>query len=248
MKTLYTLILFLIVGSTFHSCKTSNLFEMKQIEARSLEIDSLMELQSHFEYCIRKDDKISISVWGQDELSVGSTYGIYNSNEVYGKWLMVDAAGNIEIPRIGTTQVEGMTIVDLKEFLKTSMVGWLVNPIVDIKILNREISLLGEFRNPQVVTIDKENNSLLTMVAVAGGFDKYANIKQIKVLRQIGEDVQVITADLSKSGDYRLKNLPLYPGDIIIAPSKKYKTFDQRISVIIPFTSLMTASAILFGI
>lgn len=221
---------------------------MKKSEAQALEIDSLMELQQNFEYKIRKDDKITISVWGQDDLSVGSTYGIYNSNEVYGKWLMVDAQGNIEIPRLGTSNVEGMTIIQLKDSLRNLMEEWLVNPIVDIKILNREISLLGEFRNPQVVTIDKENNSLLTMVAVAGGFDKYANLKQVKVLRQMGEDVQIITADLSKSGDYRLKNLPLYPGDIVIAPSKNYKTFDQRISVILPFTSLMTASAIFLGI
>lgn len=247
MKSFYFPFAILLLMSIY-SCKTTQLFDMKKSEAQALEIDSLMELQQNFEYKIRKDDKITISVWGQDDLSVGSTYGIYNSNEVYGKWLMVDAQGNIEIPRLGTSNVEGMTIIQLKDSLRNLMEEWLVNPIVDIKILNREISLLGEFRNPQVVTIDKENNSLLTMVAVAGGFDKYANLKQVKVLRQMGEDVQIITADLSKSGDYRLKNLPLYPGDIVIAPSKNYKTFDQRISVILPFTSLMTASAIFLGI
>jgi polysaccharide export outer membrane protein len=80
-----------------------------------------------YEYKIRKDDKITLSVWGQDDLSVGSVYGIYNSNEVYGKWLLVDINGNIEIPRLGTTNVIGKTIPELKEEIKTKLKKWLVN-------------------------------------------------------------------------------------------------------------------------
>jgi polysaccharide export outer membrane protein len=82
-------------------------------------------------------------------LSVGSVYGIYNSNEVYGKWLLVDINGNIEIPRLGTTNVIGKTIPELKEEIKTKLKKWLVNPIVDLKVLNKEIAVMGEVKTLQ---------------------------------------------------------------------------------------------------
>ena len=78
-------------------------------------LDSSFVYNKNYQYRIRKDDKITISVWGQDELSVGSCYGIYNSNEVYGKWLMVDENGNIELPKLGSMKVLNVTLIELKD-------------------------------------------------------------------------------------------------------------------------------------
>ena len=230
-------------------CRTQNLFVGDPDRDRHpvTAADSLLLFNPDYQYTIRKDDKVSISVWGHDDLSVGSTYGIYNSNEVYGKWLMVDAEGSIEVPRFGHMQVENMTLLQLKRRIKDSVSQLLVNPIVDVKVLNREISMMGEFKSPATIKIDKERNYLLDLIAQAGGFDAYADKSCIKVFRQRGEDAHIITVDLTSRGDYRYKNLPLYPGDIVIAPSRGYKEFDRRVSVIIPFTSAMTASAIFLG-
>jgi len=236
-----------IIAVTLSSCKTTNLFSDQQTGKPVAALDSVFLPNSNYQYHIRKDDKLTISLWGQDELSVGSTYGIYNSNEVYGKWLMVDARGNIEIPRIGTFHVENMTLIQLKDSLRLRFGEWIVNPVVDIKVLNREITVLGEVRDPQVITVDKEHNTLLEMIARCKGLEFYANIKHIKVLRQVGEDVYVANIDLTAKGDYHMKNINLFPGDVVIVPSKKYKEFDRRISVIIPLTTTLTAASIFMG-
>jgi polysaccharide export outer membrane protein len=95
--------------------------------------------------------------------------------------------------------------------------------------------------------VDKDRNTLLEMISRTGGFEFYANLKSIKILRQQGLHVKVAKIDLTKSGNYQFKNIQLYPGDIVIVPSKRHKTFDKRISTIIPFTSTITAAAILMG-
>ena len=172
----------------------------------------------------------------------------YNSNEVYGKWLLVDANGNIEIPRVGTTYVVGKTIPEMKELIKNEMKKWLVNPVIDVKVLNKEITILGEVRNPNTIQVDKDNNLLLDLISQTGGFDFYANLKSIKVLRQQGENVKVTNIDLTKATDIINQNIQLHPGDIVIVPSKKSKAFDKRVSTIIPFTTTVSAAAIIMGL
>ncbi len=242
-------IAFLCLFCLLASCKTSNIFEGTKEERKALQtdLDSAFLFNPDYQYTIRKDDKINISVWGQEDLSVGSVYGIYNSNEVYGKWLMVDANGCIEVPKIGTTKVEGKSVVQLKDTLKTIFQQWIVRPIVDVKILNKEITILGEVKNSGIIKVDKDSNTLLELIARAGGFEFYANMKYIKILRQEGQHVRVANVDLTKSGDYLRKNLQLYPGDLVIVPSKRNKEFDKRVSIIIPFTTTITAAAILLG-
>lgn len=226
------------------SCKTYNVLEEEQA-SRNMQDFSY---DPNYEYRIRKDDKITLSVWGQDDLSVGSVYGIYNSNEVYGKWLLVDINGNIEIPKLGTTPVVGKSLPELKEEIKTKLKKWLVNPIVDVKVLNKEIAVMGEVRNPAVIQVDKDQNTLLELVSKAGGFEMYANLKSIKILRQEGENVRVTNIDLTKMKDVPNQNILLHPGDYIIVPSKKSKDFDKRISTIIPFATVTSAAAILIGL
>ncbi len=241
-------ILFLGIILLLDSCKTQNLFHFSpEKENEEIKLDSIFRYRADYQHIIEIDNKVNISVWGQDELSIGSVYGIYNSNEVYGKWLMVDANGNIEIPKIGTMMVKGMTLPMLKDSIKSLISQWIANPIVDVKVMNKEITLLGEFRNPAVIHVDKDNNSLLELVAKAGGFEYYANLKRIKVLRQDGPKVRIANIDLTIASDEGARNIQLRPGDIIIAPSKKNKEFDKRISTIIPIATSATSAAILIG-
>jgi len=234
----------LVIALFFCSCKTQNLLVSKA----ETNDNQYFEYDSNYQYKIRKDDKISISVWGEDNLSVGSVYGIYNSNEVYGKWLMVDINGTIEMPKIGTINILDKTIPEVKEMLKTALKKWLINPIVDVKVLNKEIIVLGEVRNPNTVAIDKDHVSLLEMISKTGGFEFYANLKSVKILRQEGENVKVTNLDLTVGNNILNTNIQLHPGDIVIVPSKKNKDFDKRIATIIPLTTTISAAAIIMGV
>lgn len=239
-----TIIKLLLVAVTLTSCKTQNLL----VGEEKPEDKAVFLYDASYEYTIRKDDKISISVWGEDELSVGSVYGIYNSNEVYGKWLMVDKDGNIEIPKIGTTNVLGKTLPELKKQIVEELKKWLVTPIVDVKVLNKEVTVLGEVRNPSTIQVDKDSVTLLEIISKSGGFEFYANLKSVKILRQEGENVRVTNLDLTVATNILNTNIQLHPGDIIIVPSKKNKEFDKRIATIIPLTTTVTAAAIVMGL
>jgi polysaccharide export outer membrane protein len=235
--------------SVLTSCKTANILRESRRErklAASKPLDSLFLYNPAYEYKIRKNDKISISVWGQDELSVGSIYGVYNSNEIYGKWLMVDAHGIIEIPKIGSFNVLNYTVTQFKDTLQKHIGEWIKNPIVDVKILNKEITIIGEVRAPQVHVVDKDRNSLIEIITKSGGFEFYADLKHIKIIRPSNDSVVTNVIDISKSGNYFNKNIQVYPGDIIIVPSKRNKEFDKRVATIVPFTASVSAFVLVY--
>lgn len=242
MKNLF----YIVLLTVFASCKTQNLFVEHSKKNNHNELDSCFQYDAAYQYTIRQDDKLSISVWGQDEVSVGSVYGIYNSNEVYGKWLLVDIDGNIEMPKIGRFSAKGKTVIELRDTLRILLSKWIVNPVVDVKVLNKEITVLGEIKNPGVVKVDKDRNNLMELIGHSGGFEFYADLKRVKVLRQEGVNVRVTNINLTKGGNVETKNIQLHPGDVVIVPSKKHKAFDKRIATIIPFTTAISAAAIIF--
>jgi polysaccharide export outer membrane protein len=210
--------------------------------------DSVFMYKPDYEYRIRKDDKITMSIWDHDDLSIGSLYGIYNSNEVYGKWVLVDANGQVTLPRIGNFSIGGMTVIEAKDSLAKLYGKWIVNPIIEVKVINKEINVLGEVKTPGKFVVDKDNNTIFDIVARAGDFDFYANKKCVKIIRQDGASVKMINVDLTHADNYLNRNIQVLPGDMVIVPSKKNKEFDKRISTIIPIVSSISALALMLGL
>lgn len=235
-----------VIICTLASCKTQNLFQSPKNE-ESLSVNTFLKVKANYQYVIRKDDKINISVWDHDELSVGSLYGVYNSNEVYGKWLLVNGNGDINVPKIGPVHVSGLTVIQLEDSLKLKFGDWIKAPVVNIRVLNKEVTVLGEMKSPGKISVDKDNNTLIDILAKAGDFDFYANKKKVKVIRVENNQPREITIDLTSGENFMARNIQIIPGDLIYVPSKKGKDFDKRFSTIMPFLSIVSALAIGYG-
>lgn len=218
-------------------------------ESRISHNEAFFNTNPGYEYVIRKDDKISLSIWDHDDMSVGSVYGIYNSNEVYGKWLLVDAVGNITLPKLGDVPVEGLTVRDVETRLKKLYQKWIVNPVIEVKVLNKEVTLMGEVKTPGKYLLERDRNTLLDIVSKAGDFDFYANKKKIQVIRQVNGTTQAIAVNLTKvSADFR-ENIQIYPGDIIYVPSRGAKSWDKRSgSIIVPIATAISTAILMIGL
>ncbi|WP_202244577.1 polysaccharide biosynthesis/export family protein [Fulvivirga sediminis] len=221
------------------SC-TQNLFQSKKKG-----IDPVFYQSDSLTYTIKKDDKISISIWGHDDLGVGSIYGIYNSNEVYGKWLMVDKNGFIDVPKLGQFQIEGLSVREAEITLTKQFSTWIKEPIINVKVLNKEITVLGEFTSPGKLGLERDKNQLIDVLGFAGDFDFYADKSDIQVIREIDGETYVAHIDLTTIDGYHEKNIAILPGDVVYAPSRKGKTFDKKVTTLIPIGSAVSTLAII---
>lgn len=226
-------IVFVFLIFLFTSCSTHNLFESPK------NISNLNELQavSNSEYTIRIDDKLSLSIWGHEDLSIGSVFGNYSSNEVYGKWILIDQKGEAVFPKIGKVRLVGITVSQAEERLIKLYKRFLKEPIVMLRVLNRKVSILGEVQSPGNYILEKQTNNLIEMIGHAGGFGFYANKKEIKIIRENKEYIIDLT-----NMDLTQVNIPfLKADDVVYIPARRGKFVDKQAPTIIPFASLLTS-------
>ncbi len=194
-------------------------------------------------YVLQIDDKLSLSVWNHNDLSVGSVFSEYNSNEVYGKWLLINKQGEVALPQLGRVSLAGFSIVEAETKLTESLRQWIVDPIVVIKVLNREISVLGEVNSPGKILLEKERNTLQEVLAMAGGLGEFADSRKLKLVR--GE--KEIKINLTKLNGQELSNIEIQSDDFIYVPAQKSKGFVKKSPALIPVASALTAILLLFS-
>lgn len=125
--------------------------------------------------------------------------------------------GKIAFPLIGELLVEGLTASELTQTLNGLLGKYMKDPQVTIsfvKFRTVRVYVLGEANNPGMYEISKSHN-LLDAIGSAGGFTKYANKKEVYVVRKSTGLYQ--KADLNKllkKGDLS-QNYELSEGDVV---------------------------------
>lgn len=228
-----------IIGLGISSCSYQNIFSSDQ----SNDLGELLRMDTTYQHIIQPDDKLSISVWNHENLSIGSVFGIYNSNEVYGRWIMVDPNGDAMLPKLGKVHLEGLTIMEASDSLSSLYASFLVDPIIVVKIQNREVSVLGEVRTPGKYTLEKESNTLTEVIAMAQGFEFYADKSEVLLLRN--NKVYKIDFTVLENNDYQII---VQNGDVISVSSRGGKLVDKRAPTLIAFASAITALAVLISL
>ncbi|MFC6223332.1 polysaccharide biosynthesis/export family protein [Hymenobacter artigasi] len=222
------------------SC-TQNLFTTK----KALPAPSTLDVGPGYQYHLRKDDKVSLSVWDHEELSVGSIYGHYSVNEIEGKWLLVDATGGLNVPKVGSYHVEGLTVPEAEEMLEKVLSKWIVNPQLTLKVLNMEATVLGEVGIPGKQRFEKERNTLVEVLGKAGDFGAYADKRHVKVLRQDATGTKTTEVDLTQLSSFERNNLVIVPGDVVYVPAKNGKQFDRKAPSVLGIASIVSTILIL---
>lgn len=198
-------------------------------------------------------DILDIKVTGYDEIAIkpfnlntitqinsSGTGSNSSSGELF---YTVDKDGEINFPTLGKIKVEGMTVDELKADLEQKLKKYLVEPIVIIKQNNLKLTFLGEFNGKGQIGYTNEKTNILQALALAGGTNENADLKNIRLIRNINGIDQTITLDLT---DYNLSNSPYYyvqNNDILYAlPNRDAQILAKKTPVL---TKVLTYSGLL---
>ncbi len=167
-------------------------------------------------YKIARTDKISITVVGEGDLSVG------------GK--RVDANGNVNLALVGEVKIAGLSVSQAQTAIENAYRDGRIlrNPQVTINIeeyTRRTVSISGMVKLPGMINLPPESiMTIKEVILAAGGFMETANGKDVRVTRvmpdgttkvfKVNVDALLKGKDTIKSAD----NIVLEPDDIIYVP------------------------------
>lgn len=95
----------------------------------------------------------------------------------------VDNDGYIMFPVLGRLFVKGMTMAQLRADLEQRLKQYLTDPLVSIRQLNFNVTVLGEVKNPGQYTSPSDKVTLLQALGMAGDMTDYGDRTSVKLVR-----------------------------------------------------------------
>ena len=236
--SLITTILF-FTALTFTSCsyKQQQLLFQQQTAATDTGKINSSSGSGTSEYLIKSQDILQIrnlqnARYIVDEVPTSASSGGSGAGATVaggGQTYQVEDDGTVALPLIGHVPVAGLTRVQAQKLVEDMYrKNVLVNPIIDLKITNLKVTVLGEIRAPGNYQLIKDKTSLVELLGQAGGLTDKANERTIKIIRGDPKKPQVMEIDLNKLTTLADPRIILQNNDIIyIAENRRAIKNDQ---------------------
>ena len=256
-KHYYYILLSILVGSFFFSCKSYKYHIMFKVdEEQDLSYISSELTVAEKNYIIQPNDKLELTVYtNKGERIIDPNYELRNQQgqnqreEDKPVFLILDD-GTVKFPMIGNVKIGGMKLFDAEKYLEKKYNMFYKDSYVGLKYLNKRVIVLGA-PGGQVIPLENENTSIIEVVALAGGIDESGKAHNLRLIRGDLHNPQIFLIDLSTMEGMRKSMMDAMPGDILyIEPTRKVVTEGARdfMTVFAIFVNAITLIALIVSI
>ncbi len=184
--------------------------------------------QQKFEPVIESNDILHISVSSMNEevlipfrRNTGTQANMNNANPGLQGYL-VNSDGNIRFPVIGDFAVAGKTRKEVEDALKLKLAEFITDVVLDVRIMNFKVTVLGEVNNPGVYTIQDERVTLPQALGLAGDLSEDGRRGNVMVIREVDGKQIVSRVDLTNTEFFSSPYYFLKQNDVVyVEPSLK---------------------------
>lgn len=166
---------------------------------------------------------------------------------------LVDNNGNIEFPSLGTVHVGGLTKSEAEEVIRQRLRPFFSDNkyIVNVRMINYKISVLGEVARPNTYTISNEKVNIFEALALAGDLTIYGKRDGVKLIREDAQGrKEVVALNLNDANIITSPYYYLQQNDVLYVEPNKAKAKNSDIgssttlwfsatSIMISLTSLL---------
>jgi len=234
----------------FSSCATTQ--EVTYFQDESLADYEPLDFNTDVVY--KTNDKISIIVSSLDPeaarpfnlptISEGQS-AIVTQGSTKMQTYLVDKFGNIEFPVLGQIKIGGLGRTEATELLKERLKEYLKNPIINIRLINFTVTVLGEVRNPGTFVLEDEKISLSEALGYAGDLTIYGRRDNVLLIRDNNGKKQYAKFDLTSIAVLNNQSYYLAQDDVIyISPNKakaRSASYNQNTAVVISALAVLVS-------
>ena len=228
IKTFIWLSLILIIISSCVPQKKMLYMRVKE------DADTLTEFKNAREviYKVQNGDNLYIKIVSMDETTnellnpMGSGGG--GSSGGGGNYLnsyTVTEEGYLEFPLVGKIYVKNQTVEEITNLLTEHLGDFIKEFVVIIKLVNFNITILGEVSSPGLYEIYQTDINLFEAIAMAGDMTDFSIRDDVTVIRKTKDGSKVRQVDMSRRSFLSSDYYYLQPDDIIYVKPIKMKQF-----------------------
>lgn len=162
---------------------------------------------------------------------------------------LVDEAGEIDFPVIGKIKIEGLSPEELRNLLRNKLLEYLKDPIINIRLQNFTVTILGEVARPGTYPVNGEQISILEALGYAGDLTIRGVRDNVLVIRDFNGTKVYTRIDLTSK---KMVDSPVYyltQNDVVyVEPNRSGITassLDQRASIAISIASVLITSTVI---
>lgn len=196
-----------------------------------------------FETPIQKNDQLWITIGGTnmedlEPLNSGSgiiqgsnmSPGAGTGNESPAMGYLVEADGTIKLPYLDKVKVEGLTRLQLENFIAEKMKEYTKNPVVNVRFLNYRITVIGAVQSPGNFNIPTERVTILEALGLAGDLTIFGIRENVLVVREVNGKRTFGRVDLGSKNLFSSPYYYLKTNDVIyVEPSRASSINRERV-------------------
>lgn len=188
VKKTYSFIVMLVIVAVATSCITSK--EIIYFQDEAVVENNQVNLNSDIIY--KPNDLLFISVGGDKDAVAPfnlpaisySSSSVAANGELKMPTYLIDTNGNIEYPVLGSIKLGGLTREQATMFLKNKVGEYVKDPIINIRLTNFTIMVLGEVNNPGTFIVEDERISLTEALGMAGDLSIFGKRDNVLLIRE----------------------------------------------------------------
>lgn len=163
---------------------------------------------------------------------------------------LIDYNGNIEFPVLGTLHIAGMTRIQLTEFLKEKISIYAKDPIINIRLINFTVTVIGEVSSPGTFTIQSERISLPEALGMAHDLTIFGERKNVLLIREVDGRKKFAKIDLTSVNSVSSPLYYLQQNDVIVVEPNNARirsaNYNQNNAVLISAIGTLTTIVAVF--
>ncbi|TMM53776.1 polysaccharide export protein [Maribacter algarum] len=162
---------------------------------------------------------------------------------------LIDKEGEIDFPVIGKIKISGFSADEVRNLLRDRLSEYLKDPIINIRLKNFTVTVLGEVNRPGTYPVNGERITILEALGFAGDLTVKGIRENVMVIRDFDGTKVYTRVDLTKKEAMSSPVFYLTQNDVVyVEPNQSAITassLDNRATIAVSIASILITSTVL---